>query len=785
MQTMRTQLEVIGGGPAGVCAAIAAAQHGVQTALVTDRPVLGGNSSSEIRVWTRGATSAGNLWAEEMGVWGELKLENLYRNSDANPVFWDETLLDAVLREKNLTLLLNTEIYEVELDGGRVAALRGVQQSSERQFHIEADYFIDATGDGTVSAKAGVPFSVGNGNLETLGNSILYYTRREDHPVSFIAPDYAYDMSHIEKILGCGGRIINERMSGSDCWWFEYGGLRDTISNAQDIALELRRLVLGVWNYVKNSGKFHADCYTLDWIGGIPGKRESRRMQTEYCLTEQDILAQRTFPDGAFYGGWYVDTHPSGGMYDSSEENCVQTPVNVYQIPLRCLYNRQVPNLLFAGRIIGVERSVFFSSRVMNTCALSGQAAGTLAAECLRTGKTPAELDAREIEAIRRTLARDDMLLPGAAIDDPDDLAKRASVSANSVHPGHPGGATGEISLKDGGFITFPAVRGKRIQIEVCAEQATTLRARCALAKLPNRLNIGAETTERRWALQPGLQMLEAEITDEDQFCLWSFEANPLVSLAVCERARIGFLCGQTGEPAVYEPRAWYPDVAFALLNGAEDTPAKAVNGNVSSLLPNAQQIGWIAGALAGLMTESGKLGFIGGMELDTTKGKIAGFEEAAKYVAEQEGKTVELLNVPYANSFSDAPKGKEFATELIAQGADVFFGDASAVDSGACEAIDAANAAAGEVKIYDIGQPADILGQNECIICSQVTDNSAMIVASMQAVIDGTFGGATLYGTLQNNALSAGALSDLVPADVQEKYLAYIDQMIAGTFMQ
>ena len=228
-----------------------------------------------------------------------------------------------------------------------------------------------------------------------------------------------------------------------------------------------------------------------------------------------------------------------------------------------------------------------------------------------------------------------------------------------------------------------------------------------------------------------------------------------------------------------------YPDVAFALLNGAEDTPAKAVNGNVSSLLPNAQQIGWIAGALAGLMTESGKLGFIGGMELDTTKGKIAGFEEAAKYVAEQEGKTVELLNVPYANSFSDAPKGKEFATELIAQGADVFFGDASAVDSGAREAIDAANAAAGEIKIYDIGQPADILGQNECIICSQVTDNSAMIVASMQAVIDGTFGGATLYGTLQNNTLSAGALSDLVPADVQEKYLAYIDQMIAGTFMQ
>ena len=236
---------------------------------------------------------------------------------------------------------------------------------------------------------------------------------------------------------------------------------------------------------------------------------------------------------------------------------------------------------------------------------------------------------------------------------------------------------------------------------------------------------------------------------------------------------------------AVLQAAEEYPDVAFALLNGAVDTPEKAVNKNVSSLLPNAQQIGWIAGALAGLMTESGKLGFIGGMELDATKGKIAGFEEAAKYVGEKKGKEIELLNVPYANSFSDAPKGKEFATELISQGADVFFGDSSAVDSGAREAIDAANAASGSVKVYDIAQPADILGQNECIICSQVTDNSAMVVASMEAVENGTFGGEVLYGTLQNGTLSAGALSGLVPADVQEKYLGYIEEMKADTFMK
>lgn len=236
---------------------------------------------------------------------------------------------------------------------------------------------------------------------------------------------------------------------------------------------------------------------------------------------------------------------------------------------------------------------------------------------------------------------------------------------------------------------------------------------------------------------------------------------------------------------AVLQAAEEYPDIAFALLNGNEATPGKAVNKNVSSLLPDAQQIGWIAGALAGLMTESGTIAFIGGMELDTTLGKYAGYGEAAKFVGEKEGKTINLLECPFAGSFDDSAKGIEFAKTMIDQGADVFFGDASAVDSGARQAIDEYNTANGGVKVFDIGQPADILGQNECIICSQVTDNSAMIAASMQAVQDGSFGGDTLYGTLQNGALSAGKLSNLVPSEIQTKYLAYIDEMVAGTFMK
>ncbi|MCC8163592.1 MAG: BMP family protein [Lachnospiraceae bacterium] len=207
---------------------------------------------------------------------------------------------------------------------------------------------------------------------------------------------------------------------------------------------------------------------------------------------------------------------------------------------------------------------------------------------------------------------------------------------------------------------------------------------------------------------------------------------------------------------AVLQVAEEYPDVAFALLNGSEDTPADAVNGNVTSLLPDAEQIGWIAGALAGLMSETGTIAFIGGMELTTTLQKYTGFCEAASYVAEQEGNTITALDAVYANSYDDSSKGIEFANAMIEQGADVFFGDASAVDSGARQAIDEYNTAQGEVTVYDIAQPADYLGQNECIIGSQVTDNSSLIALCFTAIEEGTFGGEVLYGNLQNGVLYA-----------------------------
>ena len=291
MNRIKTQFAVVGGGPAGICGALAAARSGIQTVLIHDRPVLGGNSSSEIRVWSRGAVGAGNFYSEEMGIWGELKLTNFYRNREGNPVFWDEVLLDAVLAEPNLQLLLNTEISQIDMDGKRIVSVSGDQQGTQKHFSVEADVFLDATGDANLGYLAGLPYYLGEAYIPTkdaplpekpelLGCSILFYTKREDHPVSFVPPNYAYGLEQISGLINRGGRVVNEKMGGSDCWWFEYGGSLDTIGRLQDITLELKRLVMGVWNYIKNSGLYDAEYYTLEWT--VPRRSLLRRMVHGY-----------------------------------------------------------------------------------------------------------------------------------------------------------------------------------------------------------------------------------------------------------------------------------------------------------------------------------------------------------------------------------------------------------------------------------------------------------------------------------------------------------------------
>ena len=589
---LNASLIVAGGGVSGVCAALAAARLGIKTILVHNRPVLGGNSSSEIRVWTRGATGAGNLFSEEMGILGILKMRNLYTNPKFNPIFWDEVLLDCVLKEKNITLLLNTNIENLEYQEDHIHTISGVQQASETEYVLAGDMYIDATGDGILGDLAGVPYQIGDEHYTgekkqkgLLSSSILYYVRDTGETVPFIAPDYAYPIEYIEKLVNKGGRIISEKQTGSDCWWFEYGGLCNTISDSQEITLELKRLVLGIWNYIKNSGKYpNARTYTLEWIGNIPGKRESRRMITDYILSSTDILEEKEFKDGAFYGGWYMDFHPPGGL-NSDDENCVQIPVNVYQIPLRCLYNQKVKNLLFAGRNIGTMQDAFSTTRVMDTCALSGQAAATLAGKCIRLKKEPARLTELEINDILNILQREDMFIPGKKEDGKKNLAESAAITASSRYKIKPDLSAESFSLSQGGFITIPIGKTESVSVRVknLGEIATKSEICYYEESVPSCLKEGKKQKTEVLEIPAGENWIELHIPEKikNTFCIISFEPNRLLELRLNKIANPGILCGNKKEARYFDPCIIYEDDELydekQLVNGYT-RPYKTVN---------------------------------------------------------------------------------------------------------------------------------------------------------------------------------------------------------------
>lgn len=230
------------------------------------------------------------------------------------------------------------------------------------------------------------------------------------------------------------------------------------------------------------------------------------------------------------------------------------------------------------------------------------------------------------------------------------------------------------------------------------------------------------------------------------------------------------FAPGNQYTDAVKQVAEEYPEIKFALLNGTVETD------NINSMLPDAEQIGYMAGALAGLMSKTNNIGFIGGMELDTTKAKLEYYEKGAQKVNPEI-----KVSSAYAGSFSDTAKGKEIAASMISTyDVDIMFGDASAVDTGAREAL------AGFEGKYDIGQPGDLgSADDKVIICSVVTDNAALVKACMEDVEAGTYGNKTIYGNLSNGCLSIGTFSSAVPADVQEQYKKMVDEINNGTFVQ
>lgn len=283
-------------------------------------------------------------------------------------------------------------------------------------------------------------------------------------------------------------------------------------------------------------------------------------------LQEDDILSSREFDDGAFYGGWFLDVHPSGGALDSGSENCIQTPVPVYQIPLRCLYNQDVPNLLFAGRCIGTQRSAFFSTRVMDTCALSGQAAATLAVQCENGNTYPSALTASDIQQIRQQLLKDDMMIPGVRMEGQNNLAQSAHITCHH-HDGTHGPVIGTISLASGAHVTFPGT-GADAVLKINCSTPTKIAGTLYAALLPNRFAYGKAIGQYQWELPAGNQTIEFSSKD-GQFCTVVFDPAPGVGIAICKPERTGFVCGITGGLDIFEPALNFKE-AVSIFNGKQ-----------------------------------------------------------------------------------------------------------------------------------------------------------------------------------------------------------------------
>lgn len=448
----QADLAVIGGGLAGTCCAITAARTGLKVVLIHDRPVLGGNASSEVRLWVLGATchmGSNNRWAREGGVIDEILLENLWRNSEGNSLIFDSILLEKVAQEKNLTVLLNTACYEVEKapeNPNRITGVKAYCSQNETLYHVDAPFFCDSSGDGVVGFLAGAAFRMGAESKSEfgeefapsgefgylLGHSMYFYTKDIGKPVKFVPPAFALD--DIETKIP-RYKQFNTKLQGCTLWWIEWGGRLDTIHETENIKWQLWKVVYGVWNYIKNSGKFpEAENLTLEWMGHIPGKRESRRFEGDYILKQQDVVERREHPDAVAYGGWSIDLHPADGVFAEIAGSHHLHSKGVYQIPYRCYYSRNIENLFMAGRIISSSHVAFGSTRVMGTCSLGGQAIAHAAKLCLENGELPRDINRPErMEMLQRRLLRDGHYIPRVIRPDPEDLAQKAQITATST----------------------------------------------------------------------------------------------------------------------------------------------------------------------------------------------------------------------------------------------------------------------------------------------------------------------------------------------------------------
>jgi len=484
------QFVVIGGGFAGMCAAITASRAGIQTALVQDRPVLGGNASKEIRVTPVGADNCNSLYSRETGLIEEIFLKNLHENADFSYEGFDLVLKSVVKAESNLTCYFNTTILEVETEATskQLKCVKGYTVGSETWHTFNAPFFADCTGDGTVGALSGAPFRIGierksefdesmceeEAQPFCMGGTVQFHTIDTGSPKSFIKPEWL-KLDFNEDVFG-PTRPVNEdffRNKGG-YWWIELGGDLDTIHETEEICERTTEIVFATWDYLKNKSPLKEKIvnYELDWVAPIAGKRESRRLEGDYILTMKDIETQKHFKDAVAFGGWGFDHHPAGGFWDNEIGSYHLYHPAPYNVPLRSMYSRHTENLFMAGRNISASHYALSSTRVMFTTAQLGEAVGMAAANCVKTNMLPRQLVQSEFLAnVQYDLIKNDHHLHNWPIALPDDIATLANVSASSVlaSPDVIEALQTEL-LKQDKMLLFPVMTNHLHRIDICVD---------------------------------------------------------------------------------------------------------------------------------------------------------------------------------------------------------------------------------------------------------------------------------------------------------------------------
>ena len=400
-QVEEYEFVVVGGGIAGMCAAVAAARLGCKVALVNDRPMLGGNNSAEIRVHLGGHVEIG----PNKGLGRMIREFGHSKEGNAKPAsnYEDERKQAFIDAEENIELYPSYRAVEVKKEGDRIAAVLIRHIETSQEIWLKAPLFSDCTGDGTIGFLAGAHWRMGREARDeygeslapetaddlTMGASVQWYTKDMGRETSF--PEFSYGAGFTDE--NCEKVTMGE-------WKWETGMNYDQIYDAERIRDYGMLVVYSNWSHLKNHLKDNAKFRnrSLEWVAYLAGKRESRRLLGDYILKQDDIDKNVYHEDGSFTASWSIDLHfpdPDNSRKFPGAEFKAATVHNwIYPctVPYRCLYSRNVDNLFMAGRNISVTHVALGTVRVMRTTGMMGEVVGMAAYLCDKYGCTPRQV---------------------------------------------------------------------------------------------------------------------------------------------------------------------------------------------------------------------------------------------------------------------------------------------------------------------------------------------------------------------------------------------------------